>query len=289
MNLGDVVRLMRPRQWTKNLTVFAALIFGGALFDPALLGRVLLAFVALDLVSSGLYAANDALDAERDRQHPVKRDRPVPSGAITRGRAFAISAALSIAGLTLSALLGWPFLVAVGGYVALQSLYNAGLKNVAIVDILVIAGGFVIRAVAGGLVIDVAISPWLVLCTGLLALFLAIAKRRAEMVLLGEWSGRHRPVLKEYSLELLDSFMVTLSAATITAYALYAFFQPRPLYHPMMFTVPFVMYGVLRYQMLVISGGGGRPEEVLLTDRPIIVNTMLWIGTAVIVLYVLPH
>lgn len=289
MDLHAVIRLVRPRQWTKNLAVFAALIFAGRLFELPLLLTVTLAFVALDLVSAGLYAINDAIDAEFDRQHPVKRLRPVASGAISRSQAFSLGAVLMTAGLGLSFALGAPFVATVVGYVAIQLLYGAWLKHVAIVDMLVIASGFVLRAVGGAFVIDVPVSPWLVLCTGLLALFLATAKRRHELLLLRELSGGHRPVLAEYSAELLDSFMVTLSAATITSYALYTFFEQRAPYYSMMLTIPFVIYGVLRYQSLVLLGGkGDRPEEILLGDRPILVAVLLWVLAAVLALYWLP-
>jgi 4-hydroxybenzoate polyprenyltransferase len=199
------------------LAVFAALIFSANLFNTHLLLIVVLAFVAFCLVSSGLYAANDAIDAEADRQHPVKCARPVAAGRISKNRAFGIAAGLVAAGVALAAALGLPFLASVLSYVFLQTLYAAFLKHIAIVDVLVIAAGFVVRAVAGALVISVVVSPWLVLCTGLLALFLAAAKRRHELVLLHGLSSAHRPVLSEYSAELLDSFMVTLSAATITS------------------------------------------------------------------------
>ena len=289
MNARDIVSLMRPRQWTKNLAVFAAMVFSGQLFDLPTLGTVMLAFAALCLVSSGQYAINDALDAEKDRQHPLKRDRPVASGRITRTSAFAIAAVLITVGLALSAWLSITFLAAVLGYVGLQVLYALWLKNISIVDMLVIAMGFTIRAIAGALVISVPVSPWLVLCTGLLALFLAAAKRRHELVLLGEAASRHRPVLAEYSAELLDSFMVTLSAATVTSYALYTFFEARAPGDSMMLTIPFVIYGVLRYQYLVLrKEGGGRPEDVLLGDRPMMIDIALWAGSAIIALYVLP-
>lgn len=280
---------MRPWQWTKNLAVFAAVIFSGNLFNAPLLVEVVIAFVAFDLVCSGLYAANDAADAELDREHPVKRDRPVAAGRISKDRALWMAALLITVGVGLAATLGTPFLAAVVGYVLLQGLYAAFLKHVAIVDMLVIAAGFVIRAVAGALVISVIVSPWLILCTGLLALFLAAAKRRHELVLLRGRSSMHRPVLSEYTAELLDSFMVTLSAATITSYALYTFFETRTPAHTMMLTIPFVIYGVLRYQLLVLSKeGGGRPSEVLLTDVPIVTCVGLWIASAVTALYLAP-
>lgn len=289
MNAGDIVSLMRPRQWTKNLAVFAAIVFSGQLFDLPTLGTVTLGFVALCLVASGQYAINDAIDAEKDRRHPLKRDRPVASGRIARSAAFGIAAVLITLGLALSAWLSLAFLAAVVSYVSLQVLYALWLKNVSIVDMLVIAAGFTIRAIAGALVIDVPVSPWLVLCTGLLALFLAAAKRRHEIVLLGEDASDHRPVLAEYSAELLDSFMVTLSAATITSYALYTFFETRAPGDSMMLTIPFVIYGVLRYQYLVLrKEGGGRPEDVLLGDRPMMLDIALWAASAIVALYALP-
>lgn len=291
MNPSDVIALMRPRQWTKNLAVFAAIVFSGRLFDLRLLATVTLAFVAFCLVASALYALNDTIDVERDRRHPAKCDRPVASGRMTKGAAMTVAVTLGTVGLGLSLLLGVPFLIAALGYAVLQVAYALWLKHVGIVDLFCIAGGFVLRAVAGALVISVPVSPWLVLCTGLLALFLASAKRRSEVVLLGDASALHRPVLSEYSAELLDNFMVTLSAATITSYALYTFFfvglGPK---YVMMLTIPFVIYGVLRYQYLVLGGeGGGRPEDVLLADRPILFDIVLWTASAVFVLYAIPR
>jgi 4-hydroxybenzoate polyprenyltransferase len=289
VNFADVIKLMRPRQWTKNLAVFAAIIFSANLFNTHLLVLVTLAFVSFCLVCSGFYSVNDVIDAEADRQHPVKCARPVAAGRVMKNQALAIATALLAAGIALAAVLGVPFLAAVLSYVLLQILYAAFLKHVAIVDMLVIAAGFVIRAVAGALVISVVVSPWLILCTGLLALFLAAAKRRHELVLLRGLSSAHRPVLSQYSAELLDSFMVTLSAATITSYALYTFFETRTPGHTMMLTIPFVIYGVLRYQMLVLrKEGGGRPEEVLLGDMPILICIGLWIASAVASLYLAP-
>ena len=281
---------MRPRQWTKNLAVFAAIIFAGKLLDLRSLGVVTLAAVAFCLVSSALYALNDVLDAERDRQHPTKCDRPVASGRLSTGRALGIAVSLLVVSLSLSLLLGVPFLATVSAYVGIQVAYALWLKHVQIVDMLVISTGFVVRAVAGAVVISVAVSPWLVLCTGLLALFLAAAKRRQEMVLLGGHSSGHRPVLSEYSVELLDSFMVTLSSATVTSYALYTFFQSRGHDFVMMATIPLVIYGVLRYQYLVLrKDSGGSPEDVLLDDRPIRADIVLWSVSVVVAIYVVPR
>jgi len=288
VDFKDIVRLVRPRQWTKNLAVFAALVFAGELNDPAAIRLVLLAFVALCFVSAALYAANDALDVERDRAHPIKRDRPVAAGRISVAQAWLIAAVLLAIGVGLSAWLGIAFLGCVAAYIIMQVLYVVWLKHVVIVDMIVIALGFTVRAVAGAAVLGVPVSPWLVLCTGLLALFLAAAKRRHELLLLGESSLAHREVLAEYSAELLDSFMVTLSAATITSYALYTFFEGRGPGSSMMLTIPLVMYGVLRYQYLVLrKDAGGRPEDVLLGDRPIMIDVALWVAAVIIILYAL--
>lgn len=289
MRPRDVAKLVRPRQWTKNLAVFAAVIFSGNLDDLGRLGVVMAAFVALCLISGGTYAINDAFDAERDRRHPVKRERPVASGRMSVRKALGIGVAMLAAGVSLSVALGMAFLATVVGFVVMQAFYGAVLKNIGIVDMLVLSFGFVLRAVAGAVVISVPVSPWLVLCTGLLALFLASAKRRHELLLLQADSESHRPVLREYTAELLDSFMVTLSAATITSYALYTFFEDRAPAHLMMLTIPFVIYGVLRYQSLVLIGGdGGHPEEILLTDRPMLITVMLWAAASILVLYVAP-
>ena len=290
MNPSDAIQLARPRQWTKNLAVFAAVIFSGRLFDIRLLGLTCLAFVCFCLVSCSVYALNDVLDAERDREHPVKRERPVASGRMSPSAALAESATLFVTGGALSLVIGPHFAIVLGGFVVLQLLYGFALKNVLIVDMLVIAAGFVLRAVGGAQAIAVPVSPWLILCTGLLALFLAAAKRRHEIVLLRGQSAVHRPVLSEYSAELLDSFMVTLSAATISSYALYTFFEGRAPHYLLMLTIPFVIYGVLRYQFLVLrKEGGGQPEEVLLGDGPILADILLWVASAIAVLYFVPR
>jgi 4-hydroxybenzoate polyprenyltransferase len=288
VNLRDAIQLMRPRQWTKNLVVLAAIIFSDQLFNLSHAITIALAFVSFCLVSSALYALNDVVDAERDRLHPIKKERPVASGRMTPSTALAISAVLSVLGIVLGWTIGVYFFMALGVYVALQLLYSFGLKNIAIVDLLLISGGFVVRAVAGALAIQVTVSPWLVVCTALLAMFLVTAKRRHELVLLQGESLDHRPVLSEYTPELLDSFLVTLSGATITAYMLYAFYASTTPYYLTMLTVPFVMYGVLRYQMLVLGRGrGGRPEEILLNDRPTLINIVLWMLTVVAIHYVI--
>lgn len=290
MALTDIISIMRPRQWTKNLALFAGIIFAGRLFDLTDLVVITCAFAAFCLVSSAVYAFNDICDAERDRSHPIKRLRPVASGRMSVAAASGVVAVLGVSGLGASLVLGTGFFAVVVGYVAVQVAYALGLKHVHIVDMLVISSGFVLRAVAGAVVIAVPVSPWLIGCTGLLALFLASAKRRHEVVLLRGSGGAHRPVLTEYSAELLDSFMVTLSASTITSYALYTFFQSQGRDFVMMLTIPFVIYGILRYQHLVLrKDAGGRPEDVLFGDKPILIDVVLWAASVVFVLYVAPH
>ncbi len=288
MSSRDLILLMRPKDWTKNLLVFAAVVFVGDLFEPSHLLVVSLAFIALCLVSSGVYAANDAIDAPLDAEHPIKRDRPVAAGRVSRRTAFIVSGVLVVLGLALAAALEWHFLVVVLVYWFVQVAYSVRLKHVIIVDLLAIAAGFVLRAIAGAAVIGVFASPWLILCSGLLALFMAAAKRRHELILLEESSIDHRPVLAEYSAEMLDSIMTTLAATTISSYALYAYFSSMTPYYLMMSTVPFVIYGILRYQYLVLRHGlGGRPADALLGDRSILIAIGLWISYVVLILYVL--
>lgn len=201
-----------------------------------------------------------------------------------------IGAVLAVVGFAFAALVSPPFAATIAAYAALQLAYIFALKNIAILDMFVIAACFVLRAVGGAVAISVPVSQWLVLCAGLLALILAAAKRRHEIVLLQGESSGHRPVLSDYSAELFDSFMVTLSAATVTSYALYTFFETHVSHYLMMWTIPFVIYGVLRYQFLVLrKEGGGRPEEVLLSDRPILADVALWMLAAVGVLYLAPR
>lgn len=289
--MAETVRLLlesgRPRQWTKNLVVFAAVIFSGRLADAEALGRTVLGFVSLCLFSSAVYLLNDIVDIEKDRRHPKKRLRPLASGRLDPRAAGAGLFAFLAAGSVLGFLAAPAFLAAALAYLAIQLAYSFYLKNVVLVDIMVIAAGFVVRAVAGALIADVSISPWLLSCAALLALFLAAAKRRHEVLLLGGDGDFHRPVLRHYSAELLDELLSTLSAATITTYSLYTFFAPHEgVGQRMMLTIPFVLYGVLRYQYLVhMKEAGGSPEEVLLKDRPTLANILLWMLTVIVILY----
>ena len=290
--IADLVASLRPRQWTKNFLVFAGLIFSHNLHRPAQVGRVVLAFLIFCALSGGVYLVNDVVDAERDRSHPQKRHRPVASGRLRPGLAMTVGvgllAAASGAAFALSMRLG---LVAVA-YVALLIAYSVGLKHVVILDALIIAAGFVLRALAGVVVIDEEFSRWLLLCTILLALFLTLGKRRHELLALEGSASDHRPILSEYSPQLLDQMIAVVTASTLMAYALYTVAPETAAklgtsHLPL--TIPFVLYGIFRYLYLLYRHDlGGDPSEHLLTDRALLVDVGLWAATVVVLLYVVP-
>jgi 4-hydroxybenzoate polyprenyltransferase len=278
---------LRPKQWTKNVVVFAALVFDLKLFD---LNRLLLstgAFVCFCLASSAVYIVNDLRDVESDRLHPRKRLRPIASGQISNATAWGMVAILILASLPLALLLQPEFGAVVLGYLVLMTAYTFVLKHLVIVDVFAISAGFVLRAAGGAIVLDVPISPWLYLCTVLLSLFIGFGKRRHELLLLDDTAGSHRRNLDEYSPALLDQFIMISAAATIMAYALYTVeAETLPDDRSMMLTIPFVVYAIMRYLFLVHRrDGGGSPEQVLLTDMPLLGCIMLWGIASVVILY----
>jgi 4-hydroxybenzoate polyprenyltransferase len=288
-----LLKATRPKQWIKNLLVFAGFVFTlnerWRPFSPIMwefLARSAAAFVLFSLVSSSIYLLNDVIDVERDRQHPTKRNRPIASGALSPKVALAAAFLLMVGGLVLAAYLSKPFVAVLGGYVAMQLGYVFVFKNVPLLDVFILAIGFVLRAFAGTAVLGVAISPWLYTVTLLGSLFLALCKRRNELMLLEAGAGHHRKILKEYTTSLLDSLISIVASSTIMAYSLYTFTSPTlPPDHLMMATVPLVIFGLFRYLFLAHSkNSGGSPEEVFLTDRPLIVTVLLWIAIAGIIL-----
>ncbi len=287
--IADLVASLRPAQWTKNLLVFAGLIFSQSFRDPRLAGRATLAFLIFCALSGGTYLINDVLDADRDRSHPQKRERPVASGRLRRDVALATGLAiLALACLAAFALSGRLGVVALA-YGALLAAYSAGLKHVVILDALIIAAGFVLRALAGVVVIDAEFSHWLLLCTILLALFLTFGKRRHELLLLEDAAVDHRPILSEYSPQLLDQMIAVVTASTLMAYALYTV-SPETAAKlgtsRLPLTIPFVLYGLFRYLYLLYRHDlGGNPSEHLLTDRALLVDVALWATTIVVFLY----
>jgi 4-hydroxybenzoate polyprenyltransferase len=286
--LKAIVVSMRPRQWVKNLFVFAGLIFSQRLFTASA-WTALAGFAIFCALSGAIYLINDVADRERDRLDPRKRARPVAAGRLPVGVAVAAALVLIVGGLVSAAILSRAFLITALAYVVLLIAYSAWLKHIVIVDALVVAGGFVLRAVAGAVVIDVEMSGWLLICTILLALFLALGKRRYEYVALEQDAARHRPILAEYSPALLDQMIAVVTASTVTAYALYTM-SPETVgkFHTRLLpaTLPFVLYGIFRYLYLLYQRRlGGNPSELLLSDRALLINTVGWICAVLLIIY----
>ena len=283
---------LRPHQWTKNLLVFAALGLSKHLFEAGPLLRSLSAFALFCGLSGTVYLLNDLADMERDRLHPQKKNRPLASGALSPRTAATAALVLGLTSLTASFLLGGAFAVCSASYLALNLLYSFRLKEVVIVDVLAVSIGFVIRPVAGAVAIGVQISDWLLICTILLALFLTLAKRRHELTSLSGSASGHRKILAEYSPYLLDQMIAVVTASCVTAYAFYTTaeetrhkFQTDRL----VWTLPFVLYGIFRYLYLVHQKEqGGSPADVLLTDRPLLLAVGLWAVTIVAIVYTAP-
>jgi len=289
--MRSLIKSMRPRQWVKNVFVFAALIFDGQLLAVGPLLRTMAAFVLLCLASSAVYLVNDIADAEADRNHPHKRKRPIASGALPVSTALVASGILFAISLAASFALNWKFGLVVLIYLVLNLLYSFRLKHVAIIDVMIVATGFVLRVAGGVALITVErFSPWLYMCTTLLALFIGFGKRRAELTLLTNAANTHRRVLDGYSIQFLDQLIVIVSGTTIVAYSLYTFSaQNLPPNNMMMLTIPFVVYGIFRYLYLIhVEDEGGAPEELLFSDRPLMATLILWALSAVAILYFWP-
>lgn len=287
--LRALLKTMRPRQWTKNTFLFAALVFDGKLFHLHDFLQTLVGFGLFSLISSAVYIFNDLLDVEADRQHPVKKNRPIASGNFPVPSAFAAGATLSLLAIALGYLLAWQFALTILVYFAIMLAYSKWLKHVPILDVLILAAGFVLRVHAGTTLITVErFSPWLYVLMTLLALYLGFGKRRAELVLLADDATNHRKVLDGYTIPLLDQFITIVSGTTIVAYSLYTFFRPEsPGNHALMLTIPFVIYAIFRYLYLIqVKQIGGEPEEILLSDRPFQISIFLW-GLAVLVAFYL--
>jgi 4-hydroxybenzoate polyprenyltransferase len=287
--LLNLVSSLRPGQWTKNLLVFAGLLFGRRLFDLPACERALGAFVVFCMLSGVVYLINDIADRHTDRQHPLKARRPIASGAVTVTQALGLAVVLAAAALGGSAMLGWPFFAAALTYLALLVLYSGPLKEIVIIDVLTIAAGFVLRAVAGAVAVDVEISHWLLVCTVLLALFVALSKRRHELLFLADGATSHRPILGEYSPYLLDQMISVVTASTLVAYVFYTISPETELKFgtPWLgLTIPFPLYGIFRYLYLVHRReGGGSPTDLLLTDRPLLVCVALWTLAVALIIY----
>jgi 4-hydroxybenzoate polyprenyltransferase len=280
---------LRPSQWPKNLLVFAGLLFGLRLFDPVAVGRAAGAFAIFCLLSGVVYLINDIADRDSDRQHPHKARRPIASGALPVPTALTAALVLSVIGLAGAFSLGLRFFVVAASYLALLVLYSGPLKHIVIIDVLTIAIGFVLRAVAGAVAVDVQISHWLLVCTILLALFISLAKRRHELVLLTDGATNHRPILQEYTPYLLDQMIAVVTASTLISYVFYTISPETELKfgtHWLGLTIPFPLYGIFRYLYLVHQReGGGSPADLLITDRPLLVCVTLWAVSVALIIY----
>jgi 4-hydroxybenzoate polyprenyltransferase len=284
-----LIKTMRPRQWTKNVFVFAALVFDGKLLHMPDFLRTLAGFGLFCIISSTVYIFNDILDLEADRQHPVKRNRPIASGTLPIPLAVTVGVVLTAGTLAAGLLLAWQFSLTILVYFTMMLAYSRWLKHVLILDVIILAAGFVLRVHAGTTLIVVErFSPWLYVLMTLLALYLGFGKRRAELALLTEGAKSHRKVLDGYTIPLLDQFITIVSGTTIVAYSLYTFFRPEaPGNHALMLTIPFVLYAIFRYLYLVqVRNIGGEPEEILLSDRPFQISILLW-GLSVLAVFYL--
>jgi len=285
-------RSLRPEQWTKNLIVFAGLIFGLELFNIDAVVRAIGAFAVFCALSGVVYVFNDIMDREGDRRHPLKARRPIASGALSPALAGGVALVLAAGALIVAFWLGARFGAVALAYLLLQSFYSGPLKHIVILDVLTIAIGFVLRAAAGAVVIDAPISHWLLVVTILLALFLALSKRRHELVLLADGATGHRPILGEYSPYLLDQMISVVTASTLVSYIFYCI-SPETVQKfgtdMLGLTIPFPLYGILRYLYLVHRReGGGSPSQMLLNDRPLLVCVALWVLAVVVIVYLKP-
>jgi 4-hydroxybenzoate polyprenyltransferase len=288
--MRTILPTLRPQQWVKNFVLFAGLIFSQNLGNKGMILKALAGFALFCLMSSSVYVFNDIMDVESDRNHPTKSSRPIASGRMKIGTAVFLSIFLASVSLTLSVWLNPFFALTAAAYFILNLLYSVYLKNVVIIDVMCIAAGFVIRAVAGAVIIGVEISAWLVVCTTLLALFLAFGKRRHELILLECQATDHRKILSEYSPYFLDQMISVVTASTVVAYAFYTIssdVEQKLGTKQMDLTIPFVLYGVFRYLYLIHQKeGGGSPTRMLLNDKPILANIILWLLAVILIVYV---
>jgi 4-hydroxybenzoate polyprenyltransferase len=279
----------RPQHWIKNLFVFAAIVFSKNIFNLSLLEKTVIAFISFCLLSSSLYILNDLKDLEEDKRHPLKSKRPLASGRLKKSYAIFSFGVLGFSSLILAVSLNWAFFLISLIYFFLQVAYSFWLKHVVILDVFVIAAGFLIRIVAGGLAIKVTLSSWLLICSTLLALFLALSKRRHELVFLAKKASEHRPILEEYSPYFLDQLIAVVTASIVVAYCLYTISEETVAKFGtanLLFTVPFVLYGIFRYLYLIHQKfEGGSPETLIIKDKPLLIDIFLWIVTAILILY----
>ncbi|MDD3705898.1 MAG: decaprenyl-phosphate phosphoribosyltransferase [Clostridiaceae bacterium] len=279
------ILILRPRQWIKNLFLFAALLFSRNIDNPLYIITSFYAFLCFCMISSTVYIFNDIRDIEKDRKHPIKRKRPIAAGVLTRREAQILMLIMLPFSSALSFMLNYSFGFIVMAYLLNNVIYTLYVKNIVILDVMSIALGFILRVSAGAVVIRVAISPWLLLCTFLLALFLGFSKRRNELLIFQENAYNHRRILEHYSLEFIDNMLSIVTTSTLISYSMYTFYASSN--RRSMITILFVLYGIFRYQYIIYNKKMGEsPEEIVLTDKPLAVDIMLWVLVSVVILYV---
>lgn len=285
MNIQAVFELIRPKQWIKNFFVFAAIVFSGNFFDTSILKANILTFILFCFTSSFIYVLNDIVDIDKDRCHPEKKKRPLASGRISKSLAvildiFIISTVAYFSYTLLSVQVSLILLI----YVIINIFYSFKLKNIVIIDVMIITSGFVLRVESGSLATGVQVSPWLFLCTILLSLFLALNKRKSEIITLKDKSVYHRKILQEYSVHMLDKMLTIVTPCILMAYCLYTFSSVQS--KTMIFTIPFVLYGIFRYEYLIDKKNmGGKPEDVFGRDIPFLINIILWVLSVLTIIY----
>lgn len=286
MKIKIILKLLRVKQWTKNLLLFAGILFTGNIFNFPVLKKSFLAFFLFSILSSGVYIFNDILDLKEDKLHPLKSKRPIASGEISIFFALVLSLLLITSSLIFSFFLHHNFFLVSISYLLLNIIYTIFLKHQIILDVFSISTGFILRAVAGAVVIDVKISPWLLICTGLLSLFIASGKRRQELLSLGENASYHRPILKFYSEKFLDKMISVATSSTIIAYSFYTFTSETALKtHNLMLTIPFALYGILRYLYLIYKEEKvDEPENIIFSDIPLLLSIFFWGISCIIIL-----
>ncbi|NFG13030.1 decaprenyl-phosphate phosphoribosyltransferase [Clostridium botulinum] len=285
MDIKGIIALMRPKQWIKNFFVFAAIIFSGNLTNEIILKNNIITFILFCLTSSTIYILNDIVDLEKDKKHPEKKNRPLPSGRVSKSTAIIMNIVILFTVLFCSyKFVGYKIMYIYLLYIVMNIFYCFKLKNVVILDVMVITFGFVLRMESGSLATKVSVSPWLFLCTILLSLFLALNKRKSEIITLKDNRGSHRKILEEYSVELIDNMLTIVTPSILISYCIYTFSSVQS--KRMMYTIPFVLYGIFRYQYLMNNHNlGGKPEDVFGKDKPFLVNMVLWVISVVVIIY----
>ncbi|QAT40220.1 decaprenyl-phosphate phosphoribosyltransferase [Clostridium sp. JN-9] len=285
MNIKGLIQLIRPKQWIKNCFVFAAIIFSGNFLNITMLYSNIVTFLLFCLTSSSVYILNDIVDIDKDRCHPQKKYRPLPSGKVSIKSAVILDILIVISVALLSFLyLDIRILFIFAVYFVINILYSFKLKNVVIIDVMIITFGFVLRVESGSIATGVQVSPWLFLCTILLSLFLALNKRKSEIITLKDKSANHRKILEEYSVAMIDNMLTIVTPSILMAYSLYTFSTVQS--KTMMYTIPFVLYGIFRYEYLMDKKNiGGKPEDVFGSDLPFLVNIILWVISSLIIIY----